>query len=489
MKKVLAIFGLLALLAGSAAAAGFVSQSPAVDGRVFLVVPIDLNGDGRQDLLVPHATGEKPNAQPHLAVFLAQPAGYAASPDFDLTLPADACLFDAADLDGDGLQELVLLRKWQVQSLTPRAGTRPEWTTLIKHGTGVLFPSFDGYVPYEDFARDWNGDGQPEVAFPDYGVMPFYGRGEKGEWAKVGQVALHARGWLSVQNRETDNEIGDQLQGGFNLPKRMLVVGKRGRELYFTQGEEIWRHPLENGMFREKGERLYFPFLTEQERRNDNMNVVSTVEDLNGDGYPDLILQKLGGSLTNFKSALRIYAGNPAGFNTTPAYATDRDGLIVMLRYWDVTGDGNKEMFMPLIEVGLMQMARMLTTQMLKVKIQVYLGGPGFYGKDPQTTREITMKMNTDRGITFVGYPPNYGEDFDADGLPDLFMQHGNGFAIWKNQGKLSFSNAPIISAAVEPWGESRLRDLNGDCRADFYAWDTADPAKRGRILVLFNKP
>jgi hypothetical protein len=489
MKRLLRAAALLAVVvtAAPAWAIGFARQYAQVPGKVNVVVPADVNGDGRLDLAVSYTVGEKPNAKPHLAVFFGKPAGFSASPEVDLDLPGDACLFDLADLNGDGSQEAVVLRKWQVQSAALKSG-EGGWETILSHGSGVLFPSANGVVQYDDFARDWNGDGAAELAIPDYGALLFYRRNDGGKFEAAGKVNEKMEGWLHATNPSTDEEQGSRVFGGVYLPRVFAVESGGARALALTVGEEIWLHQLQNGKFQEKGARFFLSILSEAERQADNSNVTTIVEDLNGDGFPDLAMLKVGGSLTNFRSAVRIYAGQAGGFAASPAYSLDMPGFIPTLRFWDVDGDGKPELCFPWVEVGMMQIARVFMTQSLKVKALVYRAGAAFYGKEPQLTREITMKANTERGLTFLGYPPNVSGDFDGDGKPDLLMSHGDGFGIWRNQGNLSFSSEPMATAAVEPWERVRLVDLNADGRCDMLAWDSARLERRGKIMALFTQ-
>jgi hypothetical protein len=45
-----------------------------------------------------------------------------------------------------------------------------------------------------------------------------------------------------------------------------------------------------------------------------------------------------------------------------------------------------------------------------------------------------------------------------------------------------------MLTAAVEPWENVRLLDLNGDKRCDLFAWDNAVGDRRGKIMILFNQ-
>jgi len=131
MKRVLCIAILVLMTAyGTAWAGGFVRHDLTVDGKIHQVVAVDVNGDDAKDLLIAYAKNDRRRAAARIAVVMAGD-GFAA-PRLDIALPADACLWDTADVNGDGIAELIVLRKWSVVSRPLAKTEAATWTTLAK---------------------------------------------------------------------------------------------------------------------------------------------------------------------------------------------------------------------------------------------------------------------------------------------------------------------------------------------------------------------
>jgi FG-GAP-like repeat len=476
----------LLLCASVAAADGFTTRSLKVSGKAHLAMPADVDADGKNDVVVSHVVGDPPQAQAWISVYLAA-NGYGGAPDIAVALPGDTCVFDLADLDGDGRLELVVMRKWRVDATPLVAGGKATWNTLAKRGTGVLFPPFDGRVSYLDIARDWTGDGALELMIPDYGALWFYRQKKGGAFAKAFQVNVAPEGWVNIANPEHTGGPGQKIDAGVRLPRIFVAPGNNGNVLVLTRGEQVWRHALKDNAFAKKGAYQKLAFLTDEERRTGTMDVISAVDDLNGDGWPDLMLNKIGGGLSSFKSAVHVYAGSAAGFATTPAFSFEESGFAAMVNFGDLDGDGIKEMFLPYAEFGIGQIIRMLTTKKVKLKVMVYRGGAGFYGSEPELSRTTTFAVDTNRGVEFRGYPPNFEGDFDGDGMRDLMMESEDGFGVYLNRGGLKFAGAAGVRHALAPRESTRLADLNGDGKSDCLIWDGRDPRHWDEVLVLLN--
>lgn len=486
-KNLIAVLMILFLaLSGIALAEDFNKITCAVGGKISTVIPEDVNNDGQMDFVVSYAVGEAPNVTPFVALFFANDRGFPTVPDLKYQLPSDSCLFDLADLNGDGLSELVLVRKWQI-AFAPLVGEKAgKFETLLKRGSGILFPSNNGQVPYQHLVRDWLGEGGVVLALPDYGSILFFDFSQNAK--PIGKIRMQTDGYSWTQRSSNDYRPGMKIQGGGETPNIFSVKAGDDNRLVLTAKERVWVHSKENGQFAQKGALSTYQVFTDQQRKEGNMNLATHVEDLNGDGLPDLVLNKFGGGLTKFKSAVYIYPGSDGGFSKKVGYTVDKEGLMTYLRFNDLDGDGKKEMIMPYVDIGLMQMARMLMSQSLKVDMRVYKGGDGFYTDSPAVSKEMTLKVDTDSGFRLLGYPPDFSGDFDGDGLNDLMMEHKDGVAVWRNKGALTFASSPFLYVTASRSDNHLLSDLNGDGKCDFFAWSSFDPQQKGAIDIFINQ-
>lgn len=471
---------------GGAVAGPFSAGTLDVNGRVVDVLAQDLDGDGKLELVASYTKGFGKDARARLAVFYNNEGSYPASPDIDIQFPKDACVFDVGDLDNNGIAELFIFRKWQIDSVPLSKTGAGKTTMILKKGSGIMFPNPEGVVPYENLVRDWNGDGGNALALPDYGRLRFYIPNDGGQLSAAQALAIQPRGSISTSGTDNPGQRGYQLQSGQTFPA--LFISPEGispRKLIAAFEQDVWYHED----FAEKGRRFNFPIITEKEKRDGNMNVTTRVMDLDGDGYPEVILNKYGGSLRGFYSEVLIYKGKVDGFESTPCYKLSVDGFTPMVQFWDIDNDGHKDMVISVVDIGLAQIARMMLSQTAKVQFKVYKcrGSGNVYGESPDMTRKMTYRIETEPRVRFVGFTPDFGGDYNGDGKNDLVMAHSKGFGVWINKGGLKFTDGPDHTMELAPTDTYRMADLNGDKKCDIYLWDSANPDKLGKITVLTN--
>ncbi|MFT5285105.1 MAG: hypothetical protein ACI8TQ_001266 [Planctomycetota bacterium] len=135
----------------------------------------DLDGDGARDLIWITSTG--------LKLRLLKPNGaYASGFDAELPWPAKNTIWDFADLDGDGADELVVIvdsksiKAWRYD----RADGFDEGRVILAKTEGRL-PRGNRHV---SFARDIDGDERPDLVVPASDHYLIYVNTETDDWSK-----------------------------------------------------------------------------------------------------------------------------------------------------------------------------------------------------------------------------------------------------------------------------------------------------------------
>ncbi|HPQ67860.1 MAG TPA: VCBS repeat-containing protein [bacterium] len=490
-RKILTLACLALLLPATMAHAAFVRNVCQVKGRVAEVVTADLDSDGFTDLLVSYRFGAPPDAQARLAIFLGTAQGYTGAPDMDFAAPADACVFDLADLDGDGIDEVILFRKWSVQyvKLTDEGAQSPQ--TLIKMGSGILFPPYNGQLPYENLVRDWSGDGKIAVALPDYGALRMFRPDDEGKMVAAETLTVPLRSWIDTHGLQPPGMPDYTISSTVRFPMIFAGARQNERDLFLARGESLWLYRGAAGRFATKGQKFTLPILTPAERAQENMNVLTLIDDIDGDGRVDAMINKFGGGLTNFSSEVHIHRGIEGGFAAKPGFTLTASGYMAGLRFWDIDGDGRKEMGMPTAEIGLVQLARMFLSKKVKVDVKLFACrgpvGPQMYAEKPTISKNVTLDLNTDNGH-LIGFVPSFEGDFDGDGKPDFFMAHEDGFGVWRNQGNMRIAAEPFLTQTLAPPQEYRLEYLDNDKKSDLLLWNPADPTQDNQVVVLLNR-
>ena len=133
------------------------------------MVPADLDGDGRLDLLAAYRTGLPPYQKRFLAVFWNQGRTFSARPDAVIALDErTSCAFDVADVDGQPGAEILMVTPAGVQARSLRGRKVGPPTDLVKADT-IYFQPMQGDLPRLPLAQEVGAAGARGPAGPHGG--------------------------------------------------------------------------------------------------------------------------------------------------------------------------------------------------------------------------------------------------------------------------------------------------------------------------------
>ncbi|HKK53567.1 MAG TPA: VCBS repeat-containing protein [Myxococcota bacterium] len=338
---------------------------------------------------------------------------------------------------------------------------------------------------------DWHSSGRPSVLLPslsgalllDPGTgrtrglpLPLYADYETSEpflpspvWSWMTQE-VH---WPTLARADDD---GDGRLDLFALSRWSVWIYRAGSE----------------GLPMEPTRRLELaPFDEETERRFRGTSQTHLARDLDGDGRAELLLTSITGSLTRSRSVTRIHAGGAQGVDlrSAPLAVRESEGGFSELHPVDLDGDGRVELVETTMELGLLQLVRILLTRRAETTVRVLVLDAG----RPEGLRvafEDDLSFRLDFGEASVsGLLPALG-DWNGDGIQDLHVSRGEeaiGFRLGSDR-----PDEPLFGAVVgdQPLplgsGRSRSADLDGDGLDDIIAFDRTDPD--APLVVLQNR-
>jgi len=213
---------------------------------------------------------------------------------------------------------------------------------------------------------------------------------------------------------------------------------------------------------------------------------VSSVGDVNGDGYPDLgVGARTAGSNAG---AVYIYFGGP-GLHSTPDVVltgeTSSEFGVPVAAAGDVNGDGYPDLIAGAFGYG-------GTTG----RVYVFYGGPTFVSKGAASADVIL----TGEASSYFGYSVSTAGDVNGDGRADVIVgapwftsYTGRAYIFY---GGATFVSKPAANANVILTGEatndffgmsvSTAGDLNGDGRADVIVGANGYNSNMGRAYVFY---
>jgi hypothetical protein len=338
-----------------------------------------------------------------------------------------------------------------------------------------------------ELARDWDGDGRPEVLAPTgsgFRLLPVvagdvsqelrvpvvadYGSPTLENYFRPGQLVATTY-WPSVALADDDGDGRDDL---FIFDRYRLSVFRAG---------PAGLPPTPSRM------RAFPPFSPEEERRHLASTLLGSVRDIDGDGRADLVVHRMVGELARSRATTTVHLnrGDGADPAAAPDVRIERSGGNSAVRLDDVDGDGRLELLEAYVGFGVVQAIRMLTLQSAELRLRV-LRLPDAGSTLARETWSDDVSYPFDFTTTRVrGVLPFSEADWNADGRCDLVWADGSGLLrlrLGEANGKGPRFGPVAASASLPISGEVLAADVDHDGLPDFVAWDPLDLEGRLRI-------
>ncbi|MDP6934746.1 MAG: hypothetical protein QGG40_17630, partial [Myxococcota bacterium] len=379
-----------------------------------------------------------------------------------IEFPADVVELRAGDVDGDDIDELLLIQR-------QRQGTRPDsvsftimnldtsgtvedrWSLdlgnralfvdiesglwglagdgvvrLDRHGIGTVLPTNTALADMgastptlADVFDDIEGDGTPEVVValgPNARVISVDG-------TERANVTAPSRGELELRTR-----VGSQLVTSSVSPSWQLddFDGDGVKDLLLPDGATLT-------VFRLGGEDLpdqldvalplsvapRRPDGAHEEGRVDRDVQRAWLEDIDGDGRTDFLAQLwvTEGSWLDAEGELFFARGTGQGFAQSERIESDEAILVVQLV--DLDGDDDRDLVTAQVDFGVGNLARALLSREVRIDLYLHEMKNGSL-QTPVSLQEVLVPVGHDRDPAM-----DFTEDLTGDGLPDLVSNDG----------------------------------------------------------------
>ena len=469
-----------------------------VGGRMTEVVPVDVDGDRRLDLLVVRG-------REGLLYLQGADGGWPREPNQRFRFHPTTVLFDLADLDGDGAAEVVLLQPEGVSVYRLRRlpggralfGLRPE--KLCECPTFLSRPVEDE-VMRRELCRDLDGDGKLDLMVPQrdgFAVLRNLGQLRFAPPARLAappKATLHP-GWP---------RISSQLFASYWFPNPLLCQfdGRDAQELVLAREGTLSVHaapapgelPLQSRGSWTIPDQKQFSMNAENPFELD-FTMPLILRDLDGDGRLDASSTHVGQGTT------RLFlqrTGDPAKDFSAPAQSVRVKGVTLLAFYVDLDGDGLLDLVLPRLDkINLWSVIKVFISRSVPVEVLFFFqrpGGAAPFADEPDDTREIEIPVSLggkgeglNLGTTIVA---NAG-DFDGDGLLDLLHRTENDrLSFYRGVRGRRFEEQPSSAVEipdVDPYRFclAEVWDLDRDGKDDVLLRYTSWDRDGDRITVL----
>jgi hypothetical protein len=482
----------------------FQSLNLSIEGRIKDLRVEDLNYDGLKDLLVVHIKGLSPRESRWLSIFWQKPDGsFNLTPDQSWEVDQQATVLDIGEIsDQFAGQELLFLTKQGVSFyplINNKYSEKP--ISLISHPAFTTCPEVDN-LPITNFVQDWNQDGQEDIAIIDFGkLIIFFGDG-KGSFSQKNEIKMDIEpfylGYDPLDKSNDPTKI-PRFTATYFFPELNLrdYNGDGRKDLIAVQRDVLYwyRHNEED-----KFEPLYIKkdldIRTEKEKKGEMVNLKMMVEDLNGDGLVDVLInkQKARGLTSLFSLVSIFYNKKGQGIPSVPDQIIITEGTAsVSMVIRDLNHDGRKDIILPSFQFGLGAIIRYFFTKKIKVSFLVYLmGKEGHYPDKPNLKKNIKFKIDFSGQSNLAVIDPD--GDYNGDGINDLvFGTDEDELSIFPgvkgtSRHKKIYHDKPMVQLRVNTLGYLVTSDLNRKGRSDLILYYPREPKLWNRIVVFLNK-
>ncbi|MBN2494572.1 MAG: VCBS repeat-containing protein [Deltaproteobacteria bacterium] len=356
----LAAWGLVWSLALTAAAEPMEASRLVLPGRIQDLDAADVDGDGRADVLVIWASGEDFQTRTRLSIFRARKEGYPERPDQVVSLPAGTVAYDLADANGDGRCDVLLLAGDGVRMLAAGADGKlgREPVELLRVMCTAAFPQ-PGAVPRMRFGLQL--DTRPALLLPTVPIGPLtlYTPGADGRFAQQRSLRVPTRAAIHAAGGGAGlAPAGDRFV--FQYPARALADwdGDGLVDLFFMEGGSlaVFRQRPDAGFASEPD--VYQRLQGRSQPGDKSLSMLrGAVGDLDGDGKAEVAAVSLSAKgMTDVASQVQIFKAGSEGKYIKSQEFKGAAGLPIFgggLLLEDVDGDGRRDVLLPNADVGL----------------------------------------------------------------------------------------------------------------------------------------
>ncbi len=455
--------------------AAALADGPAFDNRMIdagfhieqPVLVANLAGDDRHIVLA----GRDNEHSQHLAVYaISDPA----QPLLDIEPGKHLIAYDVGRIAGR--ESLYFVEPGRIVRYDLESG---EFVEFIGIRT-IYGQARSGRIVPIDFIRDINGDKRDDIIVPD--TAGYRVRLQRADGTLGDEVVLQGSSTMSVSD------------GVVSFESRPLVSGNMTdddlEDLAVWRGDTLLVYE-QLGDDRFAGEpvtvKLELGLLSEAEMQNrtqgfgavDQEGLVDTriqqIEDLNGDGLPDILTESLLNlGVFDKENDFHLHLGRRDGemisyFETEDALLAS-SGLQYGLVTTDLDGDGRQDLYVRKVRMSFGRVIRALLAGNVPLQLHFYrMTDDDTYPEEANYVTRTNVSFSMSSGQ--VDIPAIKVADFDGDGLEDLVMQTDANqleFLRGVRSDDLFEDNAEEISIVLPRNGELvTTEDINDDGRSD----------------------
>jgi hypothetical protein len=297
----------------------------------------------------------------------------------------------------------------------------------------------DQQLPKLDLARDLNGDGLDDFIIPGFQGYEVYIQQIDGSFGD--QIALSAPAIMDISYRQNP---WYQVRKIYHTD--VTNDGRADLSLWVDDEFLVYRQLL-NGSFSDVPISFSPPILFDAEgyegvsmrmggedQSDAQKKALFQLKDFTGDGIPEIVtLSVKSQGVLKKSTTYEIHKGvkpiSELGLPWVPSFLAEPGskirsrGIQFDLEEKDLNNDGQLDIIVSSVEIGLGKIVRALITGSIAINLDFYQMADGEYPERPNLEREVTATFNMSSGDLFL--PTVLISDITGDGQEDLVVQNG----------------------------------------------------------------
>jgi hypothetical protein len=442
-------------------------------GRTAAAELVELNGDGRTDLLQIVIDGLPPKEQRSIRVYHQEADGRIPPlPTFEIPLPSDCGGYDLGNVRDTPGVELILARPADLTILSLNDQHTQRWTIPLPPPGSVWAGRDDRGLERVSLLGTQCG-GQTTFLVPQFGQLAVL----SATGAVVAQLDVGGRVNYLVPARPSVLFAESELQVFIDVPRLSLgdVDGNGSIDIVSATRHEV-RVFLNRGdgtFAREPSRVAVLNLITERDHVRGSGGASAVAADMDGDGKLDLLVSHLSGGLANAKLEARLHMSSAGEWDPShPTSILRADAALGSDTLIDLDGDGRLELLRLAIPFSVLELVEALVTRSVDVRFSIFrLNDQRTLEAKPWATVGVDLPINFETFRT-RGFLPAWHLDLNGDGYRDLLTSGGGAQIEVMLGGNEQRYGQRDAEQEADTQGLLRSGDLDGDQLPDLVVFD-----------------
>ena len=465
-----------------------------VEGKVVRVAVEDLNDDDLLDILAVYITGHCPEQKRWLAVFWQEEAHtFGTTPSQIWEVDPRAAVLDVGDVVSGSGQEILFMAEDGVYTYGQSNGIYLTDSRKLFETATLFALAEDDDLPIWNFARDICPDAGSEILVSRFGGIELWCKKENGTYQL--KQTFPVKTTVDVYAERPGENYPYSLRADYRSPrvetKDFNSDGRTDIIICWEDNLDVFLQE-QKGMFHSRPDhQLRMALRTDDEIKDDEVDLLLSIDDINGDGQTDIVANKMKGGLANATTQTSLFLGQVGGrFDETPNHFIAADDAVSEPYLVDLDGDKRLDLIQPEVKMGIKSVVSMLLMKKFNINFLVYLNrGDDLFSDEPDYSTKIGFEIDFTRRGGQASPLIEFEGDYNGDGRKDLAVgTTENEVSIFFGDKRKVFTKNPQVRESVKTTYYVVAKDFDGDGKTELLLFYSDDDELNNKIIVLHSK-